>query len=100
MQQIAELLAVRYSHVLITKQSSTVVASAYYKLRVGMRNVPAPKFGSGRDLIRTLVSPQAFKAAVSAANVGAGTLQGMVLLNLERGGEMGAGQQHLVTTCD
>lgn len=33
---------------------------------------------------------KAFKAAVSAANVGAGTLQGMVLLNLERGGEMGA----------
>lgn len=76
-----------------------MVTSANYKFMVRVRNVDAQKLGCGRDLIRMLVSPQAFKAAVSAANVGAGTLQGMVLLNLERGGEMGAGQQHLMTTC-
>lgn len=35
---------------------------------------------------------QAFRAAVSGAGVSNAALQGMVLLNLERGGEMGAGQ--------
>ncbi|XP_066968544.1 uncharacterized protein [Macrobrachium rosenbergii] len=33
---------------------------------------------------------KAFKSAISGAGAGTGTLQGMVLLNLERGGEMGA----------
>ncbi|XP_045592218.1 uncharacterized protein [Procambarus clarkii] len=33
---------------------------------------------------------KAFKAAVAGAGVSSGALQGMVLLNLERGGEMGA----------
>ncbi|MPC21718.1 hypothetical protein E2C01_014712 [Portunus trituberculatus] len=35
---------------------------------------------------------KAFRAAVSGAGVNNAALQGMVLLNLERGGEMGAGQ--------
>lgn len=33
---------------------------------------------------------KAFKAAISGSGAGSGTLQGMVLLNLERGGELGA----------
>ncbi|KAG0716870.1 hypothetical protein GWK47_008629 [Chionoecetes opilio] len=37
---------------------------------------------------------KAFRAAVGGAGASSAALQGMVLLNLERGGEMGAGQCH------